>query len=175
MSAFDRANLAPRVAVFGLGNLLRCDDAFGPEVIRRLEALDVLPPDVRVGDLGTPGLDLASHVAGFDLVVLVDTVLVERPPGTLVRLGKADLMPPRDPDAPPRPRMTMHDAGIEDALALAELSGNPVANVVLIAVVPACVEQGVGLSPPVADAIDGAIAMVRATLASHVQTSLAAS
>jgi len=153
---------APRIAVFGIGNLLRCDDAFGPRVIERIDALGIMPSSVRVADLGTPGLDLASHVAGFDLVVLIDTVMIDAPPGTLVRLSKEELIAPRDPDSPrhphtPRPRMTMHDAGIEDAIALAELAGNPVGEVELIGVVPVCLDQGVSLSPHVEAAIDRAV------------------
>lgn len=157
---------APRIAVFGIGNLLRSDDAFGPRVIERIDALGIMPSSVRVADLGTPGLDLASHVAGFDLVVLIDTVMIDAPPGTLVRLSKDDLVAPREatpqsnpprPPRPPRPRMTMHDAGIEDAIALAELAGNPVGEVELIGVVPVCLDQGVSLSPHVEAAIDRAV------------------
>lgn len=160
---------APRIAVFGIGNLLRSDDAFGPRVIERIDALGIMPSSVRVADLGTPGLDLASHVAGFDLVVLIDTVMIDAPPGTLVRLSKDDLVAPRDATCPPhtprpprpphtpRPRMTMHDAGIEDAIALAELAGNPVGEVELIGVVPVCLDQGVSLSPHVEAAIDRAV------------------
>ena len=151
---------SPRIAVFGIGNLLRCDDAFGPRVIERIDALGIMPSSVRVADLGTPGLDLASHVAGFDLVVLIDTVMIDAPPGTLVRLSKEELVAPRDvtcPPRPPRPRMTMHDAGIEDAIALAELAGNPVGEVELIGVVPVCLDQGVSLSPHVEAAIDRAV------------------
>ena len=40
--------MSGRVLVAGVGNLLRKDDGFGVEVVRRLETRDDLPPRVRV-------------------------------------------------------------------------------------------------------------------------------
>jgi hydrogenase maturation protease len=149
-----------RVGVFGIGNLLRSDDGFGPRVIRRIEETVDLPGHVRVADLGTPGLDLASYIAGLDLVVVIDTVMVDAMPGTLIRLTTADLDVPDATAGAARPRMTMHEASLTEALWLAELSGRPVGELVLIGVVPECLDQGVGLSARVDAALERAVAAV---------------
>ena len=52
-----------RVRVVGLGNVLMQDDGVGPHVARVLEAGWTVPENVRVLDLGTPGLDLVPHLA----------------------------------------------------------------------------------------------------------------
>jgi hydrogenase maturation protease len=63
-----------RIGVIGIGNVLMGDDAFGPHVIRVLQAGYAFAPGVDVQDMGTPGLDLTAYLAGLDALVLVDTV-----------------------------------------------------------------------------------------------------
>lgn len=152
-----------RIGVFGIGNLLRSDDGFGPRVIQEIEARLAAPAEVRVADLGSPGLDLASYIAGLELLILVDTVLLEGPPGQLWRLGREELLADDGGDVggSARRRLTQHDAGIADALWLAEASGGPVGEVVLIGVTPARLEQGIGLSAALEGAIEPAISAVQ--------------
>jgi hydrogenase maturation protease len=56
------------------------DDAAGPWVVEHLRAEYDLGPGVSVSDLGTPGLDLAPHLSGARVIVLVDTVKSDGPP-----------------------------------------------------------------------------------------------
>jgi hydrogenase maturation protease len=153
------------VGVFGIGNLLRSDDAFGPRVVQRIESAFQFSSDVYVADLGSPGLDLAMHIAGFDLLILIDTVAMDGEPGKLWRLTREDLVPSELAVAPAHraevhPKMTQHDAGLADALCLADLYGCPPGEVVLIGVTPACLDQGVGLSEAVEAAIEPAVGAV---------------
>lgn len=83
---------APRVLVIGVGNVLRGDDMFGVEVVRRLALLD-LPPSVHITETGIAGIALVQELmAGYDAVLIIDAVERKRPPGTLVMLE------PRVPD-----------------------------------------------------------------------------
>ena len=52
------------VAVVGVGSVLTGDDALGPTAVALLRAGRELPDSVYLLDAGTPGSDLASHVAG---------------------------------------------------------------------------------------------------------------
>lgn len=73
-----------RILIAGFGNVLRCDDAFGVEVARRLDQVD-LPPGVRVVETGIAGLTLIQELRdGFDALVVVDAVDHGRPPGTVL-------------------------------------------------------------------------------------------
>ena len=80
-----------RIAVLGLGNVLRRDDGAGPAVVARLEARYELPPDVFVMDLGTPGLDLVDMLVERDAVVFVDAIVDRGAPGSVRVLDPADL------------------------------------------------------------------------------------
>lgn len=73
-----------RILVAGVGNLLQGDDGFGVEVAHRLQVRD-LPPEVTVVETGTGGIHLVQEIlAGFDVLVMVDAVDRDRPPGTVM-------------------------------------------------------------------------------------------
>src|SRR5947209_14937351 len=79
----------PRVLVAGVGNIFLGDDAFGPEVARRLARRE-LPEGARVVDFGIRGLDLTyALLDGYEAVVLVDAAPRGGPPGTLYVLDVA--------------------------------------------------------------------------------------
>ncbi len=77
---------AVRILISGFGNVLRCDDAFGVEVARRLEQV-TLPAGVRVVETGIAGLTLVQELRdGFDALVVVDAVDHGRLPGTVLMI-----------------------------------------------------------------------------------------
>jgi len=140
---------APLVRVLGLGNVLMGDDALGPWVIHRLEATYVFPPEVEVVDVGTPGLDLVPYVAGPCGIIIVDTVHVKgAEPGT-IRIFDRDALVKFGP----KPRLSPHDPGVTDAILAVEMAGEAPAFVTLVGVVPDSVKAGVGLTPPLQDAV----------------------
>lgn len=70
--------------IAGVGNVLRADDGFGVEVARRLERVD-FPPGVRVVETGIGGIALVQELQeGWDALVVVDTVDLDRPPGNVM-------------------------------------------------------------------------------------------
>jgi hydrogenase maturation protease len=133
-----------RIRVIGLGNVLMRDDAFGPYVVRLIEAFYVLPPDVQVIDVGTPGLDLIPYVCGADVLVIVDTVRTDGAPGDIRVFSTADILA----DAV-QPRLGPHDPGVKEALLTARVAGSAPGEVLLVGVVPETVEPGVELSASV--------------------------
>lgn len=152
-----------RVAVLGLGNVLRRDDGVGPAVIARLEARYAFPLDVEVMDLGTPGLDLVDQLVERDAVIFVDAILDGRAPGHVRVLDPADLRGSTGA-VPSSPRMTSHEAGVDDALVLAAMDGRGPAHVRLVGVVAQDLADGPGFSPAVEDAIPAACDAVLAEL-----------
>ncbi len=111
-----------RIAVLGLGNVLRRDDGVGPAVVARLEAGYDVPADVEVLDLGTPGLDLVDQLVHRDAIVFVDAIVHAGAPGSVHLLTPAALRGSTGRVAP-SPRMTSHEAGVDDALVLAAMDG----------------------------------------------------
>ena len=147
--------MAARVLVAGIGNLFLGDDGFGPEVVRRLAAQRVLPPEVRVADYGIRGLHLAYDLVDrYDTLVLVDALPAAGRPGEVVvlRIGAGDL---GDAD---------FDAhGMHPAAMLAGLRrlGGTLPETYLVGCRVATVGETIGLSPPVEAAVPAAIAAVR--------------
>lgn len=71
--------------VIGCGNILRCDDAVGPVLIRRLWEQGV-PDGVRLVDGGTAGMDVAFQMRGAERVVIIDASATGAEPGTIYQV-----------------------------------------------------------------------------------------
>ena len=86
----DRGSSPPgRTLIAGVGNIFLGDDAFGPEVARRLAAKE-LPGWVRVADYGISGMHLAYDLAeGYEMAILVDAAPRGGRPGTVTVLEVA--------------------------------------------------------------------------------------
>ena len=145
-----------KVLVAGIGNIFLGDDGFGVEVAQRL-ARRTLPEGVRSADFGIRGIHLAYELLdGYDALVLVDAVPMGREPGTLALIEPEELVPP-DPDdeaAPVFDAHTMHPGVVLGMLSMLEAN---VRRIVIVGCEPATVEDGIGLSAPVAEAVDAAV------------------
>jgi len=148
------------ISVLGLGNVLMSDDGLGPVAVRAFEAEYVVPADVQVVDLGTPGLDLLPWLADIDRVIIVDTVKSDRPPGSVRLYEKADLL-----RYPPAARVGPHDPGVKEALQALEFAGRAPRELTLIGVVPASTAIGIELTPPVRAAVATVLVAIEVTLA----------
>ena len=148
--------MPPRaVVVLGIGNVLTGDDALGPTVVKTLEARWDLPEGVEALDAGTPGMDLVALAAGARRVIVVDTVLSDGPPGTLKVYDRDRLL-----SKPLTPRVNPHAPGLLESLFTLDLAGDGPTDVVLIGVVPARTDVGVGMSAAVEAAVPEAVARV---------------
>lgn len=83
-----------KVAVIGIGQSLRGDDAAGLEAVRRWQ--EKFPEtanglEVRVEACELPGLALIDLLNDFDAAILVDAVQSAGNPGTIHRLDESDL------------------------------------------------------------------------------------
>lgn len=142
-----------RVAVIGIGNALLGDDALGPEAVRALERDYVVPEVVEIVDVGTAGLDLVGYLLDRERVIFVDAIADRAPAGSLRTVGHDELL------ATPilGPRIAPHEPAIRDALAVADLAGRAPREAVLVGVVPASTDVGIGLSPEVAAVLPRAV------------------
>jgi len=148
------------ISVLGLGNVLMGDDGLGPVAVRTFEAEYIVPPDVQVIDLGTPGLDLLPWLADVDRVILVDAVKTDLPPGSVRLYDKADLL-----RYPPIARVGPHDPGVKEALHVLEFAGRAPREVALIGVVPESTAMSLELTPPIRTAVPRAVVAIAITLA----------
>lgn len=146
---------SPRnVLVLGVGNILLSDEGVGVRVVEALQERHSLPDGVEVLDGGTCGMDLLDVIAGRDHLILVDAVNTGSPPGTLVRYADRDI------PAVFRTKMSPHQLGLVDVLALLKLLDSEPKRVTVIGVEPASLGLGLELTPVVAARLDEAVEMV---------------
>jgi hydrogenase maturation protease len=144
------------IAVFGVGNVLLSDDAIGPWVVRQLEAGWQFPDNVVVEDLGTPGLELSSHLGGNrDCVIFIDAVASEDPPGSIHVYDREAIL-----RHPAGIRLSPHDPSLKETILAMDLAGDGPKDVRLIGIVPLTTAPAIGLSPRVREAVPRAVATV---------------
>lgn len=144
----------PRTLVLGLGNELAGDDAVGLLVARAL--LVELDGVADVVESSASGLALIEILAGYDRAVIVDAILTGRaPPGTITEMGMADVGRVVAPST--------HQAGLPELAAVASRLGLgfPSETAVFAVEVVDPYTLGVGLSEPVAAALEELIGRVR--------------
>lgn len=146
-----------RVLVAGIGNMFLGDDGFGVEVARRL-AGEALGDSVDVADFGIRGVHLAYELAGgeYDRVILLDAMPRGGAPGTLYAIE-----PEMGEAGAAAAVADAHSLTPTAVLAWLHRIGGADRRVVVVGCEPKTVEEGMGLSDPVAAAVDDAMEMVR--------------
>lgn len=156
----------PRILVAGIGNIFLGDDAFGCEVVKRLSECN-LPETVRVVDFGIRGFDLSyALLEDYDVTILVDAAPRGEEPGTLYTI-EPDLEDLETPDAQ-HLMVETHGMNPMRVLSMVKAMGGQFKKLFLVGCEPATFgpEEGkMGLSEPVAAAVDKAASMVEALVA----------
>jgi hydrogenase maturation protease len=147
-----------RILIAGIGNIFLGDDGFGSEAARRLAAAD-LPEGVKVVDYGIRGMHLAYDLLdGYDALVIIDALPRQgAEPGDVVvmEIGPDDL---GDGE---------FDAhGMEPTAVLGSLGtlGGSLPLTYVVGCQPGDLDENIGLTPPVAAAVDVAVIAVRELL-----------
>ena len=133
---------APRVLIFGCGNLLLSDEGFGVHLICHLESHFRFPENVTLLDAGTLGILVTHELEEADYVIIVDVVSAEGRAGQFFRYTKPDFMLQRIPV-----KLSPHQIGVQEMLLVSELRGRCPAEIVLLGVVPGSMAPGSSLSP----------------------------
>jgi hydrogenase maturation protease len=155
-----------RVLVAGIGNIFFGDDGFGPEVVRQMmsrpEGTAGLPDGVRLVDYGIRGMHLAYDLLdGVDALVIVDALPGDGEPGTItvLHVGPEDLG---------EGEFDAHGMNPVAVLGSLEALGGTLPPTYVVGCTPADLEEGMGLSAPVAAAVPVAADTVRSLLVERV-------
>ncbi len=136
--------LSGRVLVAGVGRVDRRDDGAGPALVRRLASV----PGLMTLDCGDRLEDFTGDIARLrpDMVVVADAVDLGAPPGSIALL-EADRLQAGNGDT--------HRASLRTAMEY--LARRTRGTVLLLAIQPAWVADGVGLSAEVRATVDGLV------------------
>jgi hydrogenase maturation protease len=150
-----------RVLVAGIGNIFLGDDGFGVETVRALSTRP-LPGHVEAADIGVRGVHLAYRLLdGYDTVILVDATGRGAEPGTLHVIEPEVTGAPAAPDGH---RMTP-DAVLALLGTLCASTGEqPPRRTLVVGCEPARLDEGIGLSPAVSEAVPRAVRLIEELL-----------
>ena len=150
--------MSEQVLVAGIGNIFNGDDGFGSETARRLQSYP-LPEGVVVVDYGIRGMHLAYDLLeGYRALIIIDAAPIKgSSPGDInvIEVGPEDLGT-GDFDA----------HGMEPTAVLSSLGslGGALPPTYVIGCEPADLSERIGLSAPVAAAVDRAVEVFFAVL-----------
>jgi hydrogenase maturation protease len=137
-----KATPGGRIAVLGLGNLMRTDDGAGLKAARRVLEDSRLPREVQVIEGGAMGLDLLYSLEGITHLLALDAVETGAEPGARSRFAGQELV-----HLPVG--KSVHRLGFADLLDALKLLGEGTDEVVLLGIQPESTGWGVTLSPAV--------------------------
>lgn len=146
--------------VLGIGNVLWADEGFGVRAVEALHAAYAFPDAVTLQDGGTLGLNLYAAITTARRVLVFDAVDFRLSPGTLKVL--------RDAEVPAWGRMKLspHQLGFNDVLALARFHDRAPQAIVAIGVQPVELDDfGGSLREPVRARLPEAVAIAAEQLA----------
>ncbi|MBB3104813.1 HyaD/HybD family hydrogenase maturation endopeptidase [Azomonas macrocytogenes] len=128
--------MSDSILILGIGNLLWADEGFGIRCVELLNERYRFPDPVQLMDGGTQGIYLVQHVQKASRLIVFDAVDYGLPPGTLKIV--------RDDEVPKfmgAKRMSLHQTGFQDVLALAEFTGDYPKELLLVGVQPEQLED----------------------------------
>ena len=157
------------VLILGIGNILWADEGFGVRAVDRLQRHYAFPDNVTLMDGGTQGIYLVQHVQAADMLVVFDAIDYGLPAGTL-KLIEGDAVP----KYLGAKKVSLHQTGFQEVLAMAEMLGAYPRHVLLVGVQPAQLnDYGGSLRPPVKACIQPALDAALMWLDAHgVQATL---
>ena len=129
------------VTILGVGNVILRDEGFGVRVAEDLDAHYDFPESVQVIDGGTLGIELTQYVTGTKKLLVIDSINGGQAPGTRFHFHNDDIM------AHFQDKLSAHEVGIQDVLALLTVTGRKIPEVVVLGAQPYDLEAGVELSP----------------------------
>lgn len=131
---------AKRVLVIGMGNVLMQDEGVGVRAVEELQSRYRMPDGVTLVDGGTTGMELFEPMRECDCLVVADAVNTGDPYGSVVRIANERI------PAFFQTKLSNHQLGLSDLLALLALKGEVPEHVAIIGMVPHSLENRLGLT-----------------------------
>lgn len=150
--------------VLGLGNVLCGDDGVGIFALEALRRRYDWPEDVALVDGGTLGLALLPMLESAPSVWILDAVMADAPPGSLVALEGESVEPAL------RDRLSPHQIGVADLLDALHWRDTWPERLRVLGLVPDTLDLRIGLSADVAAGLERLVeaAAVELVEAGHV-------
>jgi hydrogenase maturation protease len=143
--------LEPKTLICGFGNRLRRDDGMGSYVVDQLAERE-LPDYITLRDFGTSGFRAALEIGDYDRVIVIDAIRAGGKPGTLYRMVLVDENIACN-NLSGSFVISLHEVGLEKALATASFAGRFPKEVVILGCEPDDISFGLTQSKIVKGAV----------------------
>lgn len=153
-ACFIRRSMSLNILVLGVGNVLLTDEGAGVRAVEQLQQQYVFPPQVELIDGGTMGLDLLGYLDDKTHLFIVDAILSDKPPGSVVIEKRLD------PPAYFRQKISPHQIGLSELLAVAAMQDCLPPSITLFGIVPLDLSTGMEMSPAVTAAVEQVVSAV---------------
>jgi hydrogenase maturation protease len=150
---------ARRILVIGMGNVLMQDEGVGVRAVEELENRYAMPEGVTLVDGGTTGMELFEPMRNCDCLLVADAVNASLPPGSVVRIANDEIR------AFFQTKLSNHQLGLSDLLALLTLKGEAPRHIAIIGMVPHSLENKLGLTEEATEGLAGMVEMLAGELA----------
>ena len=135
------------ITVVGVGNTIMTDDGFGVRAAEYLQKITSYPDFVQILDGGTLGMDLMPYIAGTKKLLFIDAINIDAPVGSYHEFKDDEL------NAYFKDKISVHDLGLNDMLAVLKVTGEPVEEVMVIGIKPDIITMGTEMTQPVAEKV----------------------
>ncbi len=128
--------MTSQILILGIGNILWADEGFGVRAVEHLDRYYQFDDSVTLMDGGTQGIYLAHHVQQADILVVFDAIDYGLEPGTIKLIEGEDV-----PKFMGAKKMSLHQTGFQEVLAMAEMLGDYPDHLLLVGVQPVQLED----------------------------------
>lgn len=128
------------ITVLGVGNVILRDEGFGVRVMEYLDKNYEFDDSVQLIDGGTLGIELTKFITGTKKLLIIDSVNSGGEKGKVFHFINDDVI------AHFEDKISAHEVGVKDVLALLKVTGKYPEEVVVIGAEPYDLNAGVGLS-----------------------------
>ncbi|WP_286035066.1 HyaD/HybD family hydrogenase maturation endopeptidase [Megamonas hypermegale] len=136
------------ISVVGIGNIIMQDEGFGVRCAEYLQKITNYPDFVQILDGGTLGMDLMPYIAGTKKLLFIDAIDIDGNVGDFYQFTGDEL------NAYFKNKMSVHDLGVNDMLAVLKLTDNPVDEIIVMGVKPDVVSMGTELTSAIVEKIE---------------------
>jgi len=138
-----------RILVLGLGNILLKDEGVGVHIAQMLQEL-ALSHNVEVVDGGTASLDVLLLAPGIEKLVVIDALRAGKEAGTIYKARlKSEERDKLEQIFSSGSRISLHQVGLIDALAIAEKMNCAPKEIAIIGIEPKKIDCGLELTDEV--------------------------
>ncbi len=128
--------MSKKTLILGIGNLLWADEGFGVRTVEYLHQHYAFDHNVKLMDGGTQGLYLVHHIQEAEILLVFDAIDYGLQPGTIKLIEGADV-----PKFMGAKKMSLHQTGFQEVLAMAEMLGHYPQHLLLVGVQPVQLED----------------------------------